>query len=296
MMNPSLQDVLKELKSSPLFILFSLFIVLLSSLLTISTSFALIVRFYRRTIGYKRSLYKDLSRLAAGVSIEFFQSILGPHVFKRQKNDMTEYLFANNSFYVQAITNRDDSVAAFFVTTRKGIFHPILILGPYSLNQKSVLAQLGKTRFISLDEKFGCGPSSVFYTIGARRFSYYETWYFGNPGNYQTFIFGFNDAGYGDFFCPGLPIVKQGDISAGDPDVIQFRRRTIMNTYGVTAPLAPDDILNTFWVGADLDRVRVLAGYPVRGWWKLWLLRITVRRNQRRWREFMKSQGTHLKD
>lgn len=33
--------------------------------------------------------------------------------------------------------------------------------------------------------------------VGAHSWHYFETYYFGNPGNYQTFVYSINDAGVG---------------------------------------------------------------------------------------------------
>ncbi|HVB59013.1 MAG TPA: ETEC_3214 domain-containing protein [Candidatus Acidoferrales bacterium] len=246
---------LEELKASPVFILLGLFVVLLSSLITISSGVALLVKFYRSTLGYKQVLLGNLSRLAAGVSISYFQAILGPHVFEKTADGRREHVFVNEYFYVQAITNSEGTVIVFSVTTRTRHFNPSLTMGPYSLTGEIIRIRLGRTKFADIDAF--AKPSKLFCSLGARRFQYYEERYFGNPGNYQVFLFAINDAGYrGHAF-----ISPRSELSIDDPQVKEFRQDAVINTYTITAPFRSSDDLKGFWVGPDHDQVRIVDGY-----------------------------------
>lgn len=250
-----LHQILEQIKASPWFVLLGIFLVLLSAVITISTGISILIRFYKSTLGYKSVSRNNLSRLAAGVSIDYFKSILGPHVFQKTVDDRREHVFVDKYFYVQAITNADGSVLTFSVTSRIRRFNPALTLGPYSLTGEVVRVRLGKTRFAEID--LLAKPSKLFCALGARRFCYYEEYYFGNPGNYQAFIFAINDAGYRNHpFISGKTAP-----SLDNPQVQEFRREAIINTYTITAPFVSSENLEGFRVGADYDQVRIVDGY-----------------------------------
>jgi hypothetical protein len=256
-MGAGLSQIIEELKNAPLVIVVSVVLVLLSSLLTIANSFSLISGFYRRTIGSKRHQIAKRGRLAAGVNISFFENYLGPPAFITKIPAGKEYIFVHQNYYVQGITNEDDSVLAFFVTTRKSGFNPsFIVLGAYSKNGKPFRVKLGKTKFQKLSDLGK--PDKCFYSLGAHRFSYYETWYFGNPGNYQTFFFALSDAGYARLEAL-LPIDMQGAVSIHEPKLIKFRRETFINTYGITTPHFLGNELDEVSIGPDHDQVRILG-------------------------------------
>lgn len=118
--------------------------------------------------------------------------------------------------------------------------------------------RLAETRFDELDKPLK-KPDKCFYSQGARRFSYYETRWFGNPGHYQTYFVALNDAGYYDDYWK-FPYPVQGDnLSADQPEVAAFRSDARINTYGVTAPHFSVDDLKQVWIGPDHDQVRILG-------------------------------------
>jgi hypothetical protein len=251
-MGEDVAQIVTELKTAPLIILLSIFIVLLSSLLTIANSFSLLSGLYTRTVGRKRAQLAKLARLAAGVNIAFFENFLGPPAFVRKIPIGREHVFVHRNFYVQGITDEDNSVIAFFVTTRKANFNPTLTLFP-------VRIKLGKTRFQALDTLGK--PDECSYSEGARGFSYYETRFLGNPGHYQTFFFALNDAGYYSDYYKYIPSSMQGDhLSADQPEVAEFRSDACVNTYGITAPhFEAGDLKGVISIGPNVDQVRILG-------------------------------------
>jgi hypothetical protein len=185
-------QLLQNLKDSPIAILLGLLVILLSSLITISNGLSILRRSYRSTLGYKGVQRRKLSRLAAGVNIGYFKEILGSAAFLNTKSSRTEsstdidvedgpreYIFVNKYFYVQAIADSRDRVLAFSVTSRNKRFNPTLMLGPYSTDNLRIRVRLGKTGFVELSSL--ARPASISSSLGARRFSYYEEYYFGNP-------------------------------------------------------------------------------------------------------------------
>ena len=253
----SLHQILQHLQglSSPLFLFLSALVLMFASLTKLSNGISILARLYRSSIGFKRNLHGQLSRLAAGVHIRYFEAILGPSAFCRTKREHREHTFVNKYCYVQAITDPEGTVLLYSVTTRRSDFRPTLVLGPYSLDNRSLKIRLGRTRFAEI-EPFA-KPQKVRSTVGARRFYYYEEYYFGNPAKYQTFLFGIGDAGYSHRDHPGIPVVCSKAI--GEPAIREFRQNAVINTYTVTASLLiAEDLLKGFWFGADHDQVRVI--------------------------------------
>lgn len=60
-----------------------------------------------------------------------------------------------------------------------------------------VHASLGNSRFS--DVRTWAGPDGRSLNIAARRREYSESYWFGNPGNYQRYVLSHNDAGIGQF-------------------------------------------------------------------------------------------------
>lgn len=58
-------------------------------------------------------------------------------------------------------------------------------------------ASLGNSRFS--DVRTWAGPDGRSLNIAARRREYSESYWFGNPGNYQRYVLSHNDAGIGQF-------------------------------------------------------------------------------------------------
>lgn len=107
--------------------------------------------------------------------------------------------------------------------------------------------------------------------VGARRFGYAESFYFGNPGNYQSYLLAYNDAGVGEFSLPRLlPSIATGDLLDKDQqaahsgptemdakDAIDFSRDLVINTVAVIDQFdSPDSVIGFVSVGVDADTVR----------------------------------------
>lgn len=175
-----------------------------------------------------------------------------------------EYVFDHAFFYVSAVTDNNDAVLYFAVTIKDETFQPIFKSPSYSPNQPSFQIRLGANTFNDIPGI----PEYIVGCLGARTFSYYETCYLGNPGQYKDFGFGLNQAGYqqnnlaGHFsvfdnnsrFCPGAsPITEQDMVTLQD-----FRARTIINTYAVSAPHIKIKDYSGSNLGVYYDQVRTL--------------------------------------
>jgi hypothetical protein len=119
-------------------------------------------------------------------------------------------------------------------------------------------------------QKFG--PDGKRCVIGANRFGYSESFYFGNPGNYQHYILAHNDAGPGEFVAPeGWPDFSSGQFrnSAYDGWIAEselsgswgdaFYRDLRPNTIAVVNGDAQVSLIqNEQSVGIDHGRVRTI--------------------------------------
>ena len=177
--------------------------------------------------------------------------------------------FVDPLFFVTAIADRSDSVVSWSVTTRSARFRP-RIGGPFP----GRVVRLNSTPY----SRFGT-PSDHRIYIGARRFSYSETHWFGNPGEYQWYVLAHNDAGPGQFEFFDL---ERGLISRRKESGVQMtleqakaemwyqaqtediRRSSAFNTFGCALDL------RVVAIGPDLDAVRLFADWPYRPgstWW-----------------------------
>jgi hypothetical protein len=116
-----------------------------------------------------------------------------------------ESIFLDPLYYLQTISDDEDTVVAFSVTTRSRRFKP-KFEAPSGMSLRRRLrwrrdvgepykplfrVRLGRTRFADLDspnpDEFA-GPHFR-VSSGVRTFSYSEFNYYGNPGHYLTYVF-----------------------------------------------------------------------------------------------------------
>jgi hypothetical protein len=189
----------------------------------------------------------------------------------------TECVFIDRDFYLQTISDHDETVLAFSVTTRRRRFAPTFE-GPRKFSRLEnwrirrrigekwsplFRIKLGRTRCSEI-EPDGAPPARVRAWLGARLFHYNEFRYWGNPGSYQTYVFSANSSGprvpLGNVAAVQQEIDNEWDSETNTPDwaslplTHKFRRETAI-TYTVVA--------QTLWVenfptsfGAFADAVR----------------------------------------
>ncbi|WP_409073648.1 ETEC_3214 domain-containing protein [Micromonospora chalcea] len=87
--------------------------------------------------------------------------------------------------------------------------------------------------------------------LGARRSSYWERYYWGNPGLYLTWYLGYTDCGYSRH--PVVPPDTSGS-EATEETIQKFRRTTSINSILVTRGSPSIDFHD---IGPDLDVVRL---------------------------------------
>lgn len=179
--------------------------------------------------------YDRLKKLSPEVQITYFGELLGKPIFKNFSidRDQIEYVFVDDDYYVQAVTNPDAMVLAYSVTTRTSDFFPIY-------DDKTIKIILGKTslRDATPANLSGQKPLSCYaFFTGATAPSYYfERYYFGKP--YITYLFGINQAGIFDFknfsSLNNNPIAdEQGKTANFGCANDESREKTPFNTYMV---------------------------------------------------------------
>jgi len=205
--------------------------------------------------------YATLAKLAPSTTIEYFTSLLGAPQFRSTNGKMREYIYVHAKYYVQAIADMEGTVQAFTVTSRSRKFNPVFDLEVLTGSNLDFAVELHKTKFADLDAV----PAHVYSGFGARRVWYHESYYFGNPGNYLTYIVAHADAG--GFMPDGASPVNDLNVAIHtkkdwlglDPAVEAFRQRCPINTFGI-ASMGYD--IDAEWqsihIGADYDTVRLL--------------------------------------
>lgn len=247
---------------------------------------------FLRTVGRRRDRYGRISRLGTGAQLPFFTSVLGEppavqhsvvkddymvpldrddpewdpdrYQVKAQPRAFVVSVFIDRDYYVQTVSDDDQTVLAYSVTTRSRRFRPSLrpipVLGwrerfrlrrdrSYRRLQPRIV--LGRTRFADLDatEADHFAPPRLRFRLGAHNFDYSETVYYGLPGRYQSFVWSASDVarqgplGNVGEARAGLPEGGWSHIGSSDnwPDwselieLRRFRRETAITTYTVCA-------------------------------------------------------------
>jgi LysM repeat protein len=213
--------------------------------------------------------YAKLRLLAGGLSREYFRDVLGTPLFTRSSFDeeFFEDTYRGDGYWVQAVSNGDGGVEFMTVTSCDSAFRPTL----EAVSLPGITLQ--ETRLADRGEPWAAEYRGMANT--ANRI-FVESYYLGNPGNYKTYMAGFNDACVGDTFQASdceFPFVnfsfKRSDPAADDsplrePQVAAFRSCAPINLYGDAGPFFDEASLDAFQVGADriLTRTAPPSGTP----------------------------------
>jgi hypothetical protein len=235
--------------------------------------------------GSRRILTARLNQLAAGVTTRWVEGRLGPPAFvgdfqlppqdavtsaPDQPSVLRELIYRTKHAWIQILADENDAVARFSITVTDPRFR--FKIGGLTFYQLHV--RLGHSRFS--DVRTWAEPDGRSLNIAARRREYSESYWFGNPGNYQRYVLSHNEAGTGksDFsiqMAGGPDWCQDGFLRFDDsppvsppafdpeaPYARQFRAGTTVNTLTVLGPLMPPTGL-VAPRGPDADHVRVLV-------------------------------------
>jgi hypothetical protein len=127
-------------------------------------------------------------------------------VRSRELRHFVEAVWVDRDYYVHAIADMDETVHAYSVTSRSKRFHPRLrIPGGHGIERRWLIAKIRRSKWGTKRNPVVALRKSRFHElgqlqqgagwIGAHNWHYFEAYWYGNPGLYQWFIFGINDAG-----------------------------------------------------------------------------------------------------
>jgi hypothetical protein len=229
---------------------------------------AAVSRWYDHRYNWRSHEYNRLVKLRAGFTLATFTAALGPPVFREVSDDRkwTESTFRGRGYWVQTVSRRDASTAVvmYSVTSCSTGFNPTFQLPDgtnVKLNRSTLASVQSDPEQVSAD----------YFAPGATANAHFlEIRYGGNPDNYKSFAWGFDDA------CLNLPnwsayttekLYKalpsgtfHGSVAQADPEVQRLRRRLPVNTYAETAPLAGfADVINSFQIGVNRLLVRTIT-------------------------------------
>lgn len=217
-----------------------------------------------------KRLARTLADLRCGVQLQRFTDLLGQ---PPTRSLGSSHMYALDDVFVDVDTDDYSNVSRFAITVRTSKFKPRLAMGPGGdvVLGESTYAALG------LD---GVAQGLYVMRSGAGRHTMYaESYYFGNPGNYQCWVVASNPAS--ELAAGNLDGVlsalgggaAHGAFQAGAaafggempkcwytrPPIRAFRERTPINTLSVSGAYGVPDAEP----GPRIDEVRVFAPHRV---------------------------------
>lgn len=253
--------------SKPAKILLILFI-LIFSIVMIITGFNLLQLTKKKNTTTVTNIDKNkiIEQLTTETQISYLKNLLNDPVFINYSEDRKtkEHIFVDKDFYVQIITNTDDKVLSYAVTAR----NKSITLGINSRGKEE--GSLGDKTIAEISDDQYKPLECYAFLSGATANSYYfEKYYFGNPGHYQNYLYGFNDAGYFSISNENFFLSTNIYLESGRADCkkipAEFRKSLLINTYMVIAPFVDFndleiDFRNRF-IGANRIQVRLLKDH-----------------------------------
>lgn len=193
-----------NLKNNKTFALIWILVVSLITLGSIIQNGTLLVNWISSNIYEKTIIYKKIEQLNTKVNISYFIERLGtPTIIKNDRGDKDNatYIFVNKYYFIQTITDNNNNVKSFAVTSRRKDFTPTFqiqsvyqdnFLTSITLN-KETFNQFSPT-ISNIDD--GVTSPRCYYEWWPKGFVYIEGDYLGGDGDYQSIFVGINDIGY----------------------------------------------------------------------------------------------------
>ncbi len=262
-----------------------LLITVFGSILTAQAFVAWIRAWWHRGPGRRRGWVNNYYRLAPGTRIEYVRAMFGAPTFQdnypftvpvpdggeEREESYVGYLWKlADDGYLQVLADEADTVCRYSLTTTSRHFRPTVPIGTPAGYQPRFWVTLGVSRFADLP---WADVSAINWSLGARRMHYAESYYYGNPGGYATWICSSNDAGYPrlhDFVYGDLPALTflqtpdewlSGLEDSVRQQLMRLRRTGCVNTVTVSSAAAARTLISP--LGPDMDTVRML-GRPYR--------------------------------
>jgi hypothetical protein len=213
-------------------------------------------------------LYERLAKINTGLNIEFVEDIIGkPAIIKKLPSQLvnytkssdgtwkdvsypsgldeyTERIYIHKKYFLQIITNAENIISSYAITTRDPSFNPRVPLEIYhATSQESMYPyitdlNIGKMKITDLKDT----PENINIGNWGMNYFYIETYYFGNPGFYKHYLFELSPSGcclsdnvaYEQLISIESTERKEGINNYKDNKKILEMRSTIKpNTFGV---------------------------------------------------------------
>lgn len=194
-----------------------------------------------------------INELRAGATREYFSSLLGAPINAINVGTFIRELYRFKDNWITTIANSNGTVDIFTVTAcTEDITIEQPLRGQYLVLNETTLDQFNisvNTAFTGEVVKHSTLSDARYFISSATANSYiYESIYLGNPGGYQTVIYGISDACLFDALLPGVDyeanyfeemlqnISESGSVDIRNPAVHRFRQESVINTWGMTSP------------------------------------------------------------
>ncbi len=261
-----------------------------------------VTKWWKKGPGRRRTWTNNFKQLAPGVRPAYVEALFGEPAFELRvpvlsitpgegsRLGLTERVWPLATEGYLTTWSGESDVVAYSLTTTSERFKPKIRIGSswYS-NGPALYVRLGRTRLAQVSDALHLPhPEEIASWKGARRHEYYETYYFGNPGHYMTWMCGVSgtghragEAGAMERLGPENSAFLRGDLIESLPaDQRQaldaYRARAVVNSLMVQGMerlnICPEDPR----CGPDYDLVRTLEKPPGV------LAKVRVRRELRR--------------
>ena len=208
--------------------------------------------------------YRRLNALHAGFTERKFEELLGTPAFYEISDDRrwSERTYRGRGYWLQTVARRGSNAVAFFaITSCSQSFNPTFRL------PDGTRITLNKSTLASIDLPFA---TADYFAPGATANAhFYDILSGGNPENYKSFAWGFNDPCLNmrrwDQFADVRTFGEfggsyQGPSEGGGAGIQAFRQKLPVNTYAETAPTVGfAEGARHFQVGPDRILIRTVT-------------------------------------
>lgn len=205
-----------------------------------------------------------LESLRANVVVEEFDDKLGrPRISTPEESgESTQHIYGGDGYWVQAVADTNGVVVRFAVTVCDPDLHPTWDLPGRNVDEQPLRLVLRNTAVGEFGTEASGWQWSIF-TATANKFVY-ATYGGGNPTNYQTYSWGWNDACLDrelDDLIDGTDDIQPTGTTEGTLSTDFQRVLTALpaNTFGIHGIDLAETDTSDFQIGADRIMVRTLV-------------------------------------
>lgn len=250
-----IKKIKKSIDENPITILIVIIVFFISSFFTILQGVSWMGLTYKRAFQWRDLEYQKINEIRPGMDIRKVNEVFGTPTYTRMSDknpQITENTYMENDYWIDTFSKNSGEVLFYSVTSCNKNFTPSI--QPNPINRKIVLQ-------VSTFNSVGIDPDRLNYSVGVTANTYFFDGYDqGNPSDYEQVFVGWNDV------CPPDPRNAISDLNfflfhtnfhLTDPQIIQFRKNAVVNTYAETAPnVRIENLINYFQIGVDRIEVR----------------------------------------